>query len=85
MNGTRSPPSQSEFFDPRKPLFEPKNAGSKPQFGPYIVAQIRSMLQSKKITQSDFAWHEGLENWVAISSLRDFIKKTRRLIRNVLL
>jgi len=46
------------------------------QFGPYTVAQIRSMLQSQKITQSDFAWHEGLENWVAISSLRDFVKKT---------
>ena len=44
------------------------------------------MLQSKKITQSDFAWREGLENWVPVSSLRDFVKKTpRRLVHNVLL
>jgi len=39
------------------------------QFGPYTVEEIQDFLQQGSLTVSDWAWHEGLADWVQISQL----------------
>jgi hypothetical protein len=39
------------------------------QFGPYSPEELQGFLQQGSISASDWAWHEGLANWVQISHL----------------
>ena len=39
------------------------------QFGPYTFEELASFLQQGSISRDDWAWHEGLANWVQISQL----------------
>ena len=39
------------------------------KMGPYSEAQVREMLASGSIAGTDLGWHEGLADWVPLSSL----------------
>ena len=39
------------------------------QFGPYTSEELAGFLQQGSISSDDWAWHEGLANWVQISQL----------------
>ena len=39
------------------------------QFGPYSAEELQAYLQQGAIEVTDWAWHEGLDNWVQISQL----------------
>ena len=39
------------------------------QFGPYSTEELQAYLQQGTIAVTDWAWHEGLANWVQISQL----------------
>jgi len=39
------------------------------QYGPYTPEELAGYLQQGSISASDWAWHEGLANWVQISQL----------------
>ena len=39
------------------------------QFGPYSVAQLKEQLASGVIQEDDWAWHEGLSDWVPAQTL----------------
>ena len=39
------------------------------QFGPYSVAQLKEQLASGMIREDDWAWHEGLSDWVPAQTL----------------
>ena len=39
------------------------------QFGPYSEKELQDFLQQGSISINDWAWHEGLVNWVQISQL----------------
>lgn len=39
------------------------------KMGPYSEAQVREMLAAGSIAGTDLAWHEGLADWVPLSSL----------------
>jgi hypothetical protein len=39
------------------------------QFGPYSVEELQALLQQGSISVNDWAWHDGVANWVQISQL----------------
>ena len=39
------------------------------QFGPFSVAQLKEQLASGMIREDDWAWHEGLSDWVPAKTL----------------
>ena len=39
------------------------------QFGPFSVAQLKEQLASGMIREDDWAWHEGLSDWVPAQTL----------------
>ena len=39
------------------------------QFGPYTLGELQDFLRQGSISESDWAWHEGLTSWVLISQL----------------
>ena len=39
------------------------------KMGPYSEAQVREMLAAGSIAGTDLGWHEGLADWVPLSSL----------------
>ena len=48
------------------------------QEGPFSVEQIVSLIQSGKYLPTDLGWHEGIKDWVQLSSLmpKEIPKKT---------
>lgn len=43
------------------------------QLGPYTVAEVRSLLLSGELSQSDLGWHEGVSEWTALSTIPEVI------------
>lgn len=39
------------------------------QFGPYTESELRLHVAEKKILQSDYAYHDGLANWITVAEL----------------
>lgn len=46
------------------------------QSGPLTSAEIKTMLSDATISDSDFVWKEGMEEWVAISSIPTLATRT---------
>ena len=40
------------------------------QLGPFTWEQVQEQLAAGKIVPTDYAWHEGLEEWAALSELK---------------
>lgn len=47
------------------------------QSGPLTLAEIKTMLSDASISDSDFVWKEGMEEWVAISSIPSLVTSTK--------
>jgi len=39
------------------------------QTGPFAIEQIRDAIASGSVSPSDLAWHDGLPNWIPLSSI----------------
>ena len=39
------------------------------QLGPYTVAQLQDLVKGGTVTMADFAWYEGLPNWVPLAQI----------------
>lgn len=44
------------------------------QAGPVSVEQLYSLVSSKTITTANFAWRQGLPNWVPMHSIPDLAR-----------
>ncbi len=40
------------------------------QLGPYTPEQVRAKLLAQKIKLTDMSWHEGIDDWITLSSLQ---------------
>ena len=41
------------------------------QLGPYTLEQVKAKLLAQEIKLTDMSWHEGIKDWIPLSSLRD--------------
>jgi len=39
------------------------------QLGPYTIAQLQDLVRGGTVTMADFAWYEGLPNWVPLAQI----------------
>jgi hypothetical protein len=46
------------------------------QFGPYTLEEVNRNLQQGLLQPTDLAWHEGMTNWAALSTLEGVVTAT---------
>ncbi len=39
------------------------------QYGPYSVDGVNSLISQRVLFPSDFAWYEGLDDWIPLSAM----------------
>lgn len=52
------------------------------QTGPVSFAALRKLCRSGELTAQDLVWHEGLEDWIAVSEVEGLIEEGQRRQKN---
>ena len=42
------------------------------QLGPYSIAEVQDLIRTGKVAVADWAWHEGLPNWIPLNQIPGF-------------
>ncbi len=66
LSGPNPPPIQKPQSSTQLQIFVHRN---EQQIGPFALGQISQMVASGLLSSEEFAWHEGLPDWVAIRTL----------------
>lgn len=52
------------------------------QEGPFTIVEVNALLKDVSLTVSDYAWYEGLNDWVMVQDMADVLMPEPEMLSN---